>query len=250
MSQKFIVDPDKIFGLQTEVNKNLKSAFDKQNPDYVNCLVAFHKMSLEKRKEIFGIQNDPWVNQKISISMFYNKVRKILGLSRQKIDWSNTVVPEYSEEFPVLDYVDRSITWAQWVEVYKKLFGIEMVFDNDYSKNIDTKIATQPARPVDSYPYSHKGGTEPDSEHLSDSYAMFSVDGNKYMIPIEGIIFATRYRFETGKTLDIKGETYFHALDFGGYAIRMYVLGNRQFFIDGGNRFRQNSLRGPRQVNF
>jgi hypothetical protein len=55
MTQKFIVDPLIVRGLQTEVDKNLWSAYEKQNPAYIQCLVGFHKMSLKDRMKFFGI---------------------------------------------------------------------------------------------------------------------------------------------------------------------------------------------------
>ncbi len=57
MTQKFIVDPLTVSGLQTEVNKNLWSAYKKQNSDYVNCLIGFHKMSMKDRMKFFGIKS-------------------------------------------------------------------------------------------------------------------------------------------------------------------------------------------------
>ncbi len=57
MIQKFIVDPLTVSGLQKEVNKNLWSAYEKQNPGYIQCLVGFHKMSLKDRMKFFGIKS-------------------------------------------------------------------------------------------------------------------------------------------------------------------------------------------------
>ncbi|MCX6756496.1 MAG: hypothetical protein NTX85_04100 [Candidatus Nomurabacteria bacterium] len=57
MIQKFIVDPSNIEGLQKEVDKNLWSAYRKQNSDYINCLIGFHKMSLKDRMKIFGLKS-------------------------------------------------------------------------------------------------------------------------------------------------------------------------------------------------
>ncbi len=57
MTQKFIVDPLTVRGLQTEVDKNLWSAYEKQNPAYIQCLVGFHKMSLKDRMKFFGIKS-------------------------------------------------------------------------------------------------------------------------------------------------------------------------------------------------
>lgn len=248
MSQKFIVAPKTIFGLQTEVQKNLQAAFNKQNSDYVNCLVAFHKMPLSKRMEIFGI--DQWLNQKNKISVFYAKVYEILGLEKKEIDWTATTMPEYSDEFPTLEFIDRSITGKQWIAVYKKLFGDSSVHTNDYSKDIDKMTKEQQSRPEGNYCVSHVGGVEPDTQHLNKSYNDFCADGNKYMVPIEGIISAIRRRLETGDMLDVTGVTYFHALDFDGSVISMFRDDDGQFYLDWRYRDDQYSCYGPRQVNF
>jgi hypothetical protein len=57
MTKKIIVDPLTVRGLQTEVNKNLWAAYEKQNPAYIQCLIGFHKMSLKDRKKFFGIKS-------------------------------------------------------------------------------------------------------------------------------------------------------------------------------------------------
>lgn len=251
MSKKFIVDPKTVFGLQDEVQKNLKSAFNKQNSDYVNCLLGFHRMPLSERMEIFGIKvSNQWSEQKNKISVFYAKVYETLGLQKKEIDWTATTLPEYSEEFPTLEFIDRSITGKQWVVVYKKMFGDSTVYVNDYSKDIDKMTKEHQGRPEGNYCLSHFGGIEPDAQHLNKSYDDFCSDGNKYMIPIEGIIASIRKRFETGEMLDVKGATRFHALDSGGRVIGMFRDGDGQFGLVWCFRYDRNSDFGPRQVNF
>lgn len=251
MRQKFIVDPSMVFGLQNEVNKNLRSAFEKQNSDFTDCLKGFLKMSIAKRKELFGIKSTfSWVEQQENIQIFYNKVYEILGMPVQEIDWNSVNIPDYSEEFSTLDYIDRQITGKQWIKVYKTLFGDDSVYNNDYSKDIDACTKTKQFRPEGNYCITHVGGIEPDKKHLNKSYNMFCEDGNKYMIPVEGIVFATRYRFETGNMLDVKGVTRFHALDTDGCVLGMDWGGGGQFRLGWFNRDDQDVGNGPRQVNF
>ncbi|MEI6400384.1 MAG: hypothetical protein WCO58_02585 [bacterium] len=118
MNKEIIVDADTAFALQHEVNKNLRSAVKKQNPDFIKCLQSFMLMPMSKRKEIFGIKSTfSWAEQQEKIQNFYNKVYEILGLPAQEIDWNLVTLPEYSEEFATLDYgqtMDTSVQKTFW----------------------------------------------------------------------------------------------------------------------------------------
>lgn len=124
------------------------------------------------------------------------------------------------------------------------------MYNNDYSKDIDACTKTKQFRPDGNYCITHVGTVEPDKKHLNKSYDDFCSDGNKYMIPIEGIIFALRYRFETNNMLDVKGVTRFHALDSDDCVLCMGRGGDGRFCLDWLDRDNRNAVRGPRQVNF
>ena len=146
------------------------------------------------------------------------------------------------------EFRSASITEDKVFEAYKKEFGEDKVYKAYNS--ISKAIKVQQDRPKGDYCFLHKGGAEPDAEHLNDSYNMFSVDGNKYMVPIEGMIAAFRYRTETGNMYDVKGLTRFHALDSDGDAVSMCGYDDGKFDIDSVNRGYQLPDYGPRQVSF
>jgi hypothetical protein len=67
------------------------------------------------------------------------------------------------------------------------------------------------------------------------------------MIPIEGLMAAFRYRVETGKMMDEKGLTRFHALDSDGDAMCM-CEGNGWLNVNGDFRDSRDADYGPREV--
>lgn len=131
---------------------------------------------------------------------------------------------------------------------YVQLFGEDSVWKN-YT-NIRNSIREQQSRPKAARLLIHRGGQEPDAEHLNKSYDMFYQDGKTYMIPIEGMIAALRYRVETTKMMDVKGLTRFHALDAYGYAMCMYRSSNGEFYVHSYYRDHCYSEYGPREVSF
>ncbi len=193
---------------------------------------------------ILQIKTDLWKREKEKIEKFYVKHFGI-----KSIDWSKSPIP--ASDIPgmkIPEFRPASITEDKIFEAYKKEFGEDKVYKAYNS--ITKAIKVQQDRPKGDYCFLHKGGAEPDAEHFNDSYDMFSVDGNKYMVPIEGMIAAFRYRTETGNMYDVKGLTRFHALDSGGYAMFMCRRGLGKFRIDRGYRGYQDPDGGPRQVSF
>ena len=160
-------------------------------------------------------------------------------------------LPAQNSNFTAIEYIDSRLTGPKLFAgmCHPKVFG-ESVYKNDYSLDIDKMIREQQARPKSGYWFSHKGGVEPDAEHLNKSYNDFCKDGNKYMTPYEGIITAMRYKYETGKMLDIKGITRFHGLGHDGFVISMCCDDDGRFYMDWFIRGYQFSVCGPRQVNF
>lgn len=190
------------------------------------------------------IKVDPWKREKEKIEKFY---AKHFGI--KSIDWSKTPIPASDiPEMKMLEFRPASITEDKVFEAYKKEFGEDKVYKAYTS--ISKAIKVQQDRPKADYCFLHKGGAEPDAEHLNDSYDMFSVDENMYMVPIEGMIAAFRYLTETGNMYDVKGLTRFHALDSGGNAVDMCWHDNGRFNIDYDYRVSRYPVCGPRQVVF
>jgi hypothetical protein len=194
--------------------------------------------------EVLAIPIDPWADQKKKIERFYKSVFNFT------IDWSTMTLPEYDEKRPRLEYVNTEFNCKRYINAYKKKFGDNSVAGNSYSQDPDSAIHEQQDRPKGNYCFAWEGSIEPDAEHLNKGYDDFYNDGNKYMIPKEGIIAAFRERFETGNMLDVKGLTRFHALDSDGNALYMCRFALGQFDVGYGNRDGRDSDRGPRQISF
>lgn len=199
---------------------------------------------VSKGQVIGDVTIDPWSAQKAKLVRFY---KEIFG---KDISFEGIKMPEYTKELSVLGFMDRSINGKMMIQAYKRLFENGSVYDNGYSKDIDKMIKEQQSRPEGNYAFSHAGGIEPDKLHLNKSYDDFHNDGNNYMVPLEGIMFALQYHFETGNMLDVKGVTRFHALDADGRVLSMYRDDVGQFHLDWFSRGNRHSDFGPRQVNF
>lgn len=156
-------------------------------------------------------------------------------------------VPDAPEDLTGLLYIPQ-IKGDIAVKAYKKHFGEKSVYDNDYSKKIDEMIKYQQARPNTPYFIRHRNGLEPDKEHLNKSYNDFCNDGNRYMVPLEGILFALYYRWQTGNMIDVKGVTRFHALDADRGVLHMFRDLVGRFQLGWRSRDFRLSCLGTRQV--
>lgn len=58
MKKTISLDPETIFGLQTDVSERLKAAYRKQDNDFLICLRAFLKMPATKRNQTFGVEEE------------------------------------------------------------------------------------------------------------------------------------------------------------------------------------------------
>ena len=190
--------------------------------------------------ELLNIKIDPWADQKTKIERFYKSCFQL------SVDWSKVLLPEKFEDVNFLEYVLERITEDDVFNSYAKKFGKDKVWK--YYDNIRKSIKEQQVVPTGDYTFSHRGGLEPDIEHMNKSYDDFYQDGNNYMVPKEGLLAAFRCRFETDKMWDVKGLTRFHALDSDGHAMRMGRNGDGRFDVGYGDRGDRDAVSGPRQV--
>ena len=203
----------------------------------------FKQFVSEITERILNIKSDPWKREKEKISKF---TREVLGI---EVDWTKVVIP--TTDIPgmsYLEYIPASLSEDQLFALYAKQFGKDKVWK--YYDSITKAIKEQQARPAGDYSMLHRGGDEPDTEHLNKSYNDFSQDGKKYMVVKEGLIAAMRYRFETGKMYDVKGVTRFHALDSDGDVMCMSRFDDGQFSMDRSYRGNRLADYGPREVSF
>ncbi len=231
-------------------SKIIETIDGKVSYDVIQKLIAdkdesseFKQFVSEITERILNIKSDPWKREKEKISKF---TREVLGI---EVDWTKVVIP--TTDIPGmshLEYIPASLSEDQLFALYAKQFGKDKVWK--YYDSITKAIKEQQARPAGDYAMLHRGGDEPDTEHLNKSYNDFSQDGKKYMVVKEGLIAAMRYRFETGKMYDVKGVTRFHALFTDGYAVCMGRDGNGRFDMVRSSRVYRFSDSGPREVSF
>jgi len=191
-------------------------------------------------REFFNIAEEKWFEEKKKISLFFKKFFKI------NVDWTKISIPTFDPKFKRIDCVPKELTCDQIFAAYDKTFGNT---GNAY-KSIDKEINIVQDRPKTGYVFGWGGTLEPDNEHLNKSYDDAIKAGFTFMTPIEGLISAFRYRFETGNLLDVKGVTRFSALDSGGNAMGMCRYGDGNFRVGRYVRGYRDSVRGPREVSF
>jgi hypothetical protein len=200
------------------------------------------ELTKEIVSKLLSIPLNPWSDQIKKIDRFYISVFNLA------INWSKIKLPVKIAGFDYLECVVPELTEDDIFNAYAKKFGKDAVWK--YYNNIHKAIKEQQSRPSFEYTFSHRGGIEPDKEHLNKSYDDFYQDGNNYMVPKEGLLSAFRYRFETGNMWDIKGVTRFHTLDSDGFTLFMSRNGHGQFRVSCGNRDYRTSDDGPRQICF
>lgn len=218
----------------------------KFNSDELQQILKNEDFIRNSSKEIvsmlLNIPIDHWADQKKKIERFYKSI------FNHTINWSLVKLPAKDEEFDYLEYVLVKLTEDDIFNAYAKKFGKDSVWK--YYDNIRKAIKEQQSRPDVNYAFYHRGGVEPDTEHLNKSYDDFYQDGNIYMVPKEGLLSAFRYRFETGNMWDVKGLTRFHALDSDGRALRMRRSNDSKFRVGYDYRGYRYYDSGPRQISF
>lgn len=186
---------------------------------------------------------DIWLNQKQSLTKFFKEVLEM------DIDISIDI-PKAPKSFVGLLYIPQ-IKCEIAIKAYKKLFGENSVddADNECTRNVDEMIGSQQARPNAPYFIRHRNGDEPDKIHLEKFSFDFCEDGNQYMIPLEGILFALYYRWTTNNSIDKLGVTILYAQASAGWDFEMGIYDD-QFGLNGYSRDGRYNNSGPRQVYF
>lgn len=189
-----------------------------------------------------------WDEEKAKISNFYKTCFK----NKSWIpNWEQVTIPTSNDSLKRLEFIFPKMTVQEAFNAYADCF--DCFFKNktwkaweEITKAINPETV-QP-RPGENYAMLHVGGDEPDL--LGKSYDDGISENIIFMTPLEGIISAFRYRFETGKMYDVVGMTSLSALDRNGNAIRMYRFINGRFCVDSYYRGNCRSERGLRQICF
>lgn len=207
-----------------------------------DAILGDKKGFTKKFKELLGeilTESEHITAYKKDIETFFDEVYK------EKIDLSNI---SFDEKHPHFMANSGTLTSDQ---IYAGFTTLKIGASKYITDSIDAKRtggkSVNPDRPVDVYAFGHKGGDEPDTEHLGESYDMFSVDGKSYMTINEYMLV---YQFMWWKfkiKLDKKGWTRTSTLDSDVGVLVGYSDGDefRLFWCD---RDGHDPDGGPREV--
>lgn len=200
---------------------------------------AVNELAEKFANEIFAIPIDPWIHEKTKISYFYKTCFK--DNKWKNPNWEQVTAPTSDDNLKHLEFIFSKMTVQEAFSAYSEYFGKDKAFDG-IIKDINPE-SIHP-RPGKDYIMLHVGGDEPDLQNKS--YGTGLSEGLIFMTPLEGIISAFRYRFETGKMYDLLGNTRLAALDHDCRTICMYGSVDGIFYLDKnlrGYRRPQHSLR-------
>lgn len=108
---------------------------------------------------------------------------------------------------------------------------------------------SEQARPAGTYTFAHKGGAEPDVEHLGKSYDDFITEGVTYLTIDEYMLIEQFMWWKFKLHLDVKGWTRTTTLDSDGFVIRGgWVPGGGRCGLGGDFRDGRDTGDGPRSA--
>lgn len=225
------------------VTKSQITSWDQQELRAISKRATQKILGLEKRRKY-----DIFFEEKEKISHFYKTCFK--DEKWRNPNFELTLFPEITGNLKRPEYIFPEMSKVIDVafDSYADYFGKDKVYKawKNIADAMDYKSIQ--SRPEEDYIFLHVGGDEPDL--LNYSYNN-GVDKNiLFMTPLEGIIAAFRYRFETGKMYDVVGLTRLAALDQNGGAMLMCKDINGKFCVDSRNRDNRSPECGLRQVSF
>jgi len=225
---------------EAQVSKNQMLGWDQKELRLLSKKATQKFLGLVDRK-----RKSLWSEEKAKISNFYKTCFKKKSWIP---NWEQVTIPTGNENLKRLEFIFLKMIVQEAFNAYADYFGKDKTWKawKNITKAINPKTV-QP-RPKQNYAMLHVGGDEPDL--LNKSYDDGISENIISMTPLEGIISAFRYRFETGEMYDVIGETRLSALDCYGCA--MYMCGDADggFGVDSHNCVSRIPQSGLRQVSF
>lgn len=204
-----------------------------------------HKSELKKKlREAFSAKDasDVWSEERSKIIIFYETC--FGGKWIPRLDEISFPQPTPSLNHP--EFIFSSMTEQEAFDAYAKYFGRDNVWEalNGINQKIDRSSIQK--RPNRDYAIFHAGGREPDL--LNYSYNDAIKKNIVFMTPLEGIISAFRYRFETKEMWDVVGITKLSAIACDNYAIGMYGSKSGKYHMATYSRVVRQLTDGVREV--
>lgn len=188
--------------------------------------------------EIFAVPINPWTEEMRKISHFYKTCFK--DKKWKNPDLEHVVIPTIEGNLKRPEFIFKGMTEKEAIYAFSDYFGNKV-----WGINININTETIQPRPNRNYIMMHAGGNVPDilGKNYDDGVSKKII----FMTPLEGIISAFRWYFETREMYGMT--TILSALDRRGSSIRMYADAGGLFGIDNNYRNYRSSKNGLRQVN-
>ncbi len=166
-----------------------------------------------------------------------------------KIDLGKIHFPT-REGFNAFMAVPPKLSEDQIMDAYRGKWGINLYkWMDPAAKKIDR--STEQERPKGLYVFAHRGGDEPDQEHLGKSYDDAMAAKMLFLNPKEYLLVTGFHRFTKDYFMDRKGWTRTSSLWSGGSLMGGYWGGGTsELGLDCGARDSRGSDYGPRELVF
>lgn len=175
--------------------------------------------------------------------------RFFLEVFNFKINLSKAVFPQ-KEGFPAYMAVPPQFRWKEdeVAETGTKKFGVGLYkYQNPIASNINRELEQK--RPSGLYVFAHRGGDEPDAEHLGNSYDDAMAVQMIFANPLEYSLMTLFHKWLHDKFMDVKGWTRTSSLwSDGSLVCGCWNPADGKLRLGDGRRDYLRSGRGPRQL--
>ncbi|OIO29126.1 hypothetical protein COX93_00580 [Candidatus Nomurabacteria bacterium CG_4_10_14_0_2_um_filter_30_12] len=216
--------------------------------------IQLQKKLIEKKNLVQEVARD--ISQKyfVLISEDVMKAKELLTkffleVFNFRINLSKAVFPE-KEGFSVYMLVPPQFRGKEdmVIETGAKKFGVDFYkYQNPIASNIDRVLEQK--RPNGLYVFAHRGGDEPDAEHLGKSYDDAMSVQMIFANPLEYLLLTLFHKWLNGKFMDVKGWTRTSSLWSGGVLVNgCWRSSDGKLRLGSGDHDNRGSGGGPRQL--
>jgi len=198
----------------------------------------------EMVKTFLGVEVDMHAKERESLQKFFKEVLN------ETVDLSETIFPKKQEGFAKHMVIPSELRGKEDLVAERgtKKFGVGLYrYQNPIAKNIDRGLEQK--RPEGSYAFAHRGGDEPDIEHLGKSYDDAMSANIVFANPLEYLLMTLYHKWLHDKWMDVKGWTRTSSLwSDGGLVSGSWNSDDRELELGNGYRDYRGAGRGPRQL--
>lgn len=189
--------------------------------------------------ELIQLIPDEIITQKELIQRFY------LEIFNHRVDLSKVPFSE-KNGFPAYCYNARKFNIDQILTAYQEKWGINIY---KYKDPAAKEINNHQDRPKGPYVFAHRGGDEPDKEHLGKSFDMAMAEGFPFANAEEYYLMQGLHKYSKGHFMDKKGWTRFSSLwSDGDLVLGRWREARGRLYLNCGYRDDRYPDDGPREL--